>query len=82
MRKLRIEDITEKEWQELDFTLEEYDRKRIPYPEDRLPLLKFVYTLIGEDIENFEKVPIYIRQGESFTSGALKYNGRVYQHMR
>lgn len=82
MDNLKIEDITEKEWQELDYTLEKYDRIKAAYPENVIPLLKFVYTLIGEDIENFEKVPTFIRMSKAFMSGAIKYNGRVYQYMR
>lgn len=79
--RLRIEDITKEEWEKLDRTLEEYDRNKLPYPEDEIPLLKFIYTLIGEDIRNFIKVPEFIRMGKTFMAGALKYNGRVYQFM-
>lgn len=82
MNKFKIEDVTEKEWKELDYTLEKYDRIGSIYPENEIPLLKFVYTLIGEDIENFEKVPNFIRMSKAFMSGAIKYNGRVYQYMR
>jgi biotin operon repressor len=79
---LIIDDITEIEWQELDLQLENYDKEKQAYPIEEIPLLQFVLGEIGLNINNYKKIPSFIKMSNEFNKLALRYNHKVYKYMR
>lgn len=71
---LSLYDITESDWQQLDFELEEYDRQNKEYNLDKLPVLKFIVTHIYNDKIKYDLIPTYIRNGTQFKNLVKKYN--------
>lgn len=71
---LSINDITDIDWQNLDFNLEKYDIANEDYDLNECKVLKFVLQQIHYDKENFIRVPAFIRNGPKFQELAVKYN--------
>lgn len=71
---LSLYDISNKDWQQLDFELEEYDKQNKEYDLDKLPVLKFVLTHIYNDKIKYDLIPTYIRNGNQFKNLVKKYN--------
>ncbi len=61
-----LKDISKTEWQQLDFTLEEYDRQGSLYPLDKIPLLRLVLSAVNANRDNLKYVPTYIKCGKQF----------------
>lgn len=74
---LSMNDITDKDWQILDFKLEKYDRANEDYDLNECKVLAFVLQQIHYDKANFFKVPIFIRNGRQFQELAVKYNPKL-----
>lgn len=71
---LSMDDMTDNDWQILDFKLEEYDRANEDYDLNECKVLAFVLKQIQYDKANFNKVPTFIRMGRQFQRLAVKYN--------
>lgn len=76
LRPRTIDDITGNEWMELDHILTAFDVRMVDYPVWGIPLLKFVYDSIYENIDNFKKIPHYISHTIGFKKNYLRY----YKH--
>ena len=71
---LKLDDMTDDDWIQLDFALEEFDRTNQPYSPDGCIVLEFVLQQIHFDKANFIKVPHFIRNSPQFKELAVKYN--------
>ena len=71
---LSMNDITDNDWQILDFKLEKYDRANENYDLKECKILAFVLQQIHYDKTNFIKVPNFIRNGRKFQELVVKYN--------
>lgn len=71
---LSMNDITDNDWQILDFKLEKYDRANENYDLKECKILAFVLQQIHYDKTNFIKVPNVIRNGRKFQELVVKYN--------
>lgn len=71
---LSMADIQQKDWEELDFQLEKYDRAGEEYDLHECPVLAFVLQEIHYDKMKFNEVPNYIRNGRQFQELVCKYN--------
>lgn len=74
---LSMNDITDNDWQILDFKLEKYDRANEDYDLNDCKVLAFVLQQIHYDKANFIKVPSFIRNGRQFQELAVKYNPQL-----
>lgn len=71
---LTMNDVTDADWEKLDFDLEKYDKANKEYPLNECKVLVFVLQQIHYDKVNFIKVPHFIRNGVKFKELAVKYN--------
>lgn len=71
---LSMNDITDIDWEMLDFNLEKYDITNEDYDLNECKVLKFVLQQIHYDKGNFIKVPDFIRNSPKFQELAVEYN--------
>lgn len=71
---LTMQDITKKDWEQLDFELEKYDIAKEEYDLDECKVLAFVLQQIHYNKMNFNEVPNFIRNGKIFQELVVKYN--------
>lgn len=74
---LSMNDITNNDWQMLDFKLEKYDRANEDYDLNECKVLAFILQQIHYDKANFFKVPNFIRNGRKFQELVVKYNPQL-----
>lgn len=74
---LSMNDITDNDWQMLDFKLEKYDRANEDYDLNECKVLAFILQQIHYDKANFLKVPNFIRNGRKFQELVVKYNPQL-----
>lgn len=74
---LSMNDITDNDWQMLDFKLEKYDRANEDYDLNECKVLAFILQQIHYDKANFFKVPNFIRNGRKFQELVVKYNPQL-----
>lgn len=71
---LSMDDITDNDWQILDFQLEKYDRANEVYNLGECKVLAFVLQQIHFNKANLIKIPSFIRNGRQFQELAVRYN--------
>lgn len=71
---LTMHDITDADWEKLDFELEKYDKANEDYPLNESKVLAFVLQQIHYNKMNFNEVPNFIRNGRQFQELVMKYN--------
>ena len=71
---LSMDDITDNDWQILDFQLEKYDRTNEAYDLGECKVLTFVLQQIHYNKANLIKVPNFIRNGRQFQELVVRYN--------
>lgn len=71
---LTMHDITDADWEKLDFELEKYDKANEDYPLNESKVLAFVLQQIHYNKMNFNEVPNLIRNGRQFQELVVKYN--------
>ena len=74
---LSMDDITDNDWQILDFKLEKYDRANEDYNLNECKVLVFVLEQIHNDKANLNKVPNFILNGRQFQKLVVKYNSEL-----
>ena len=79
---LSMDDITDNDWQILDFQLEKYDRANEVYDLSECKVLAFVLQQVHFNKANLIKVPRFIRDGRQFQDLVVRYNPeltRIFQ---
>ena len=74
---LSMNDITNNDWQMLDFKLEKYDRANEDYDLNECKVFALLLQQIHYDKANFFKVPNFIRNGRKFQELVVKYNPQL-----
>ena len=76
---LSMNDMTDNDWQILDFQLEKYDRTNEVYDLGECKVQAFILQQIHYNKANFLKVPTFIRKGRQFQELAVRYNPELTQ---
>lgn len=76
---LSMNDMTDNDWQILDFQLEKYDRTNEVYDLGECKVLAFILQQNHYNKANFLKVPTFIRKGRQFQELAVRYNPELTQ---
>lgn len=76
---LSMDDITDNDWQILDFQLEKYDRANEVSDLGKCKALAFVLQQIHYNKANLAKVPNFIQNGRQFRELAVRYNPELTQ---
>ena len=71
---LTMQDITKKDWEQMDFKLEKYDIAKEDYDVNECNVSAFILQQIHYNKMNFNEVPNFIRNGRQFQEIVVKYN--------